>query len=113
MKCEKNEFAVVTLSGVSAAPYELWVGDKWKCMVCGKETVLGYGSGPTAEAHHDGFAREVKRWDALRVCEYWDVTTDTPTERVKALKHAERAAEPDYIKAEREEKLATGNWENS
>lgn len=40
-------------------PYKLWSGDEWQCRGCGATIIVGFGAGPIAERHHDGFAETV------------------------------------------------------
>lgn len=43
MRCAKNDFKVVTLTG-SSEPYQIYNGDKYRCEGCGTEVVVGFGA---------------------------------------------------------------------
>lgn len=43
MRCAKNDFGVVTMT-TPDEPYEVHRGDKYRCLDCGTEVVVGFGA---------------------------------------------------------------------
>lgn len=41
-------------------PYKLWSGDKWKCLGCGAEIIVGFGLEPISVHHEKDFEEKVK-----------------------------------------------------
>ena len=37
--------------------YKLWNGDLWECRQCGSQIIVGCGSRPMREQHHDDYDR--------------------------------------------------------
>jgi hypothetical protein len=49
-------------------PYELWLGDLWKCAGCGHEIIVGTGWRPVARHYEPDFETKVAAYGApLRV----------------------------------------------
>jgi len=71
VKCEKymhpeeNGVYLAETAGIERKLYRVWMGDKWKCRVCGYEVVSGYGQGPIAWRHGEGIKNVVKCVETL------------------------------------------------
>lgn len=66
----ENQALPGTLAPESWTPYKLWMGDKWRCMGCGAEIIVGTGANPVSQDFHEDFGTKVDRYggaDLLRV----------------------------------------------
>ena len=52
---ENNGVYVIELFTKEEIPYKIWHADRWKCPICGKEIMAGYGQNPISEHYLPDF----------------------------------------------------------
>ena len=63
MHPEKNGFIVCECSVKPIGPYKVYDTDKWKCPMCGKEVVVGFGENAIAVHHEPHFKKVLESVD--------------------------------------------------
>lgn len=53
MRPETNDVQVLDVA--DWGPYQLWSADLWKCPICGKEIIIGFGNNAYAAHYEENF----------------------------------------------------------